>query len=100
MVIRRIGVLSLAKIFAAVYGALGLILGIIFALASLLGGAMGQAARDAAAPAIISVLFGFGAILFMPLLYAAMGFVAGVVSALVYNFVAKLTGGVELEIDS
>lgn len=99
MVIRRIGVLSLAKISAVLHGTMGLIFGIIFALASLLGGAFGQAARDAAAPKIISVLFGFGAILLMPLLYAIVGFLIGVVSALVYNFVAKATGGLELETD-
>jgi hypothetical protein len=99
MVIRRIGVLSLAKISAALHGAIGLILGIFFALASLLGGALGQAAREAAAPEIIAVLFGFGAIVFMPFLYAIMGFLVGVVSAFVYNSVAKLAGGLVLEID-
>lgn len=83
MVIRRIGVLSLAKISAALHG----------------GGALGQAAREAAAPEIIAVLFGFGAIVFMPFLYAIMGFLVGVVSAFVYNSVAKLAGGLVLEID-
>jgi hypothetical protein len=99
MVIRRIGVLSLAKISAALHGAIGLILGVFFALASVLGGAIGQAARDAAVPQIVAMLFGFGAIVFMPILYAIMGFLIGVVSAFVFNLVARLAGGLELEID-
>jgi hypothetical protein len=99
MVIRRIGVLSLAKISAAIHGAIGLILGAIFALASLLGGALGQAMGEAAAPRIVAVLFGFGAILFLPLLYAAMGFLMGALGAFVFNAVARVAGGLELEID-
>jgi hypothetical protein len=35
----------------------------------------------------------------MPFLYAIMGFLVGVVSAFVYNSVAKLAGGLVLEID-
>jgi hypothetical protein len=100
MVIRRIGVLSLAKMSAAIHGAIGLVLGAFFALASLLGGAIGQAMGDAAAPRIVAMLFGFGAIIFLPLLYGAMGFVMGALGAFVFNVVAKLAGGLELEIES
>ena len=99
MVIRRVGVLSLAKISAALRGAMGLILGILFALASLLGGAESQVARDVVAPKIITMLFGFGAIVAMPLLYLIAGFLIGGVSAFVYNFFARLAGGLELEVD-
>jgi hypothetical protein len=100
MVIRRIGVLSLGKISAAIHGAIGLVLGVIFALASLIGGAMGQAARDASVPPALSMLFGFAAIIFMPLIYAVLGFVIGILSAFVYNAVAKLAGGVELDVEA
>ena len=34
----------------------------------------------------------------MPLLYAAMGFVFGVISGAVYNLVAKWTGGIEFTV--
>ena len=77
--------LSLAKISAAIHGAIGLLLGIFFALASLLGGALGQAGRDAAVPQIVATLFGFGAVVLFPVLYAVMGFLFGALTAFVYN---------------
>jgi|HubBroStandDraft_2_1064218.scaffolds.fasta_scaffold98041_2 hypothetical protein len=41
---------------------------------------------------------GIGAVLaiFLPIVYAVGGFIAGVISAFAYNLVAKWTGGLEL----
>ncbi|MGH7942122.1 MAG: hypothetical protein ACREE6_14310 [Limisphaerales bacterium] len=49
---------------------------------------------------LLGALFGhpgMGAvfIIFVPILYAIFGFISGLVSAVVYNFVAKWTGGIE-----
>lgn len=49
---------------------------------------------------LLGALFGhpgIGAlfIIFIPIIYAVFGFIAGVISAIVYNFVAKWTGGIE-----
>jgi hypothetical protein len=41
---------------------------------------------------------GFLAIIFFPVLYGFMGFVAGILSALIYNLVAKWVGGIEIEL--
>ncbi|MCW2926774.1 MAG: hypothetical protein JWM86_742 [Thermoleophilia bacterium] len=38
---------------------------------------------------------GGAAIIIMPILYGIMGFIGGVISALVYNVIAKLMGGVQ-----
>jgi hypothetical protein len=35
----------------------------------------------------------------MPFFYAAMGFVAGVVSAWVYNLIAGWIGGIEVDVE-
>jgi hypothetical protein len=50
---------------------------------------------------ILAALFshgGFGAVfaIFLPIIYGVGGFIAGIISALVYNLVAKWTGGLEL----
>jgi len=49
---------------------------------------------------IIGGLFhgGIGTIffIFLPVVYAVMGFIMGIISAFVYNLVAKWTGGLEL----
>lgn len=37
-------------------------------------------------------------VVFVPILYGAMGFVFGAIGALIYNVVANWTGGVELEL--
>jgi Transmembrane domain of unknown function (DUF3566) len=44
-----------------------------------------------ALPALFSGVF----IIFLPVIYAVVGFIAGVITALIYNLVAKWTGGVE-----
>jgi hypothetical protein len=50
---------------------------------------------------ILGALFGhggFGVIfaIFIPVIYAIAGFIAGVITAFLYNLVAKWTGGIEL----
>jgi hypothetical protein len=42
---------------------------------------------------------GVAFIIFMPFLYAIFGFITTAISCLVYNMVAKWTGGVEIEIE-
>ena len=44
--------------------------------------------------------FPLGAVLvvFIPVLYAAVGFIGGIIGAAVYNWVASWTGGLEFEI--
>ncbi|HUP18332.1 MAG TPA: hypothetical protein VM778_00100 [Gemmatimonadota bacterium] len=97
MVVRRIGVLSLAKIMGAIYAGFGLIAGAIFALFSIFGAAIGAAAAESSEP-LVGVLFGVGALIFMPLFYGLMGFVGGIFAAALYNLVAGSLGGLEFEL--
>ena len=100
MVIRRIGVLSLATVMGALYGLLGLIFGGIFALFSLLGAGLLSTMQTEDAPsALFSVMFGVGAVIFLPILYGLMGFVGGALGAWLYNVVAAMTGGLRLEVE-
>jgi len=48
-------------------------------------------------PAILGM--GFGFMLFLPILYAVMGFIMGVIGAFIYNVVARWVGGIEVEIE-
>jgi hypothetical protein len=89
--IRSVGVLSAAKIMCAIYGVLGLILLPIFLMAGLVGSPF--RGRTGAFGAIGALLL---AALF-PIFYGAVGFVAGAMGALLYNFFAKRMGGVEVE---
>jgi hypothetical protein len=96
MVIQRIGVFSLCKIVGALYGGLGLIAGAVLSLASFFG--LVFSAGDGAGEQDIALFLGLGAILFAPLLYGALGFIGGILSAVIYNFAAGIAGGLELEV--
>lgn len=87
--VRRVDVLSLAAMSAAFNAALGLVFGLMLALVSVTA-----AAR--VLPFLHGPLIGVVAVLVLPPAYAAIGFVAGAVAALVYNLAAKLTGGVRV----
>ena len=79
--IRRIGLLSLAKIQAVLMAILGLfgIVGLILA-------------KKSSFNAVVLIL--------VPVSYAVIGFVAGAITALIYNIVARFIGGVKIELES
>lgn len=100
MVIRRFGVWSVARLSAALYGGLGLIFGVIVALASLVGAGFSAAMSESGTPGAgaIGALFGIGAVIFLPILYGVMGLIFGALTAWLYNVIAGIVGGVEVDI--
>ena len=98
MVIRRFGIWSVAKLYGALLAAMGLLFGAIIALASMIGGAAGAFGADSAASAgPMAMIFGVGAVIFLPIFYGVLGVVMGALSAGLYNLVAGLLGGIEVE---
>ena len=98
MVIRRIGVWSVSRLYGALSAAMGLLFGAIVALVSLAGGAagaFGQSAESASGP--LAMMFGLGAIVFLPLCYGLLGLGVGALGAALYNLFAGMFGGIELE---
>ena len=93
MVLRNIGVVSAGKICCVLYAAVGFILGSFFTLFSLVSelGGGNQYGFD--------VIFGVGAIVILPLFYGVMGLVCGIIGAALYNLIAGVIGGIELEFD-
>jgi len=95
--ISRIGVLSLAKMLAVLYAFLGLFFGGILTLFSVMGAALGGAAgKDSGG--MVAMLFGVGAVIILPIVYGCLGFVGGLIMAALYNLVAKVMGGLEIEL--
>ncbi|MGE3313465.1 MAG: hypothetical protein AB7O26_00025 [Planctomycetaceae bacterium] len=88
MQIRRVGVLSLAKVTALIYAALGVFIGIFVAAASVIGEEKGTP----------QIFFGFGAIIAAPLFYGGGGFVSGLLLGSLYNVVSSIAGGIEIEL--
>jgi hypothetical protein len=99
MVIRRIGVVSLAKIMGVLYAGIGLLIGICFALFSLLGGGamMASGAEGGAGGAGMMMGMGIGAAIIFPILYGLLGFIGGLISGWLFNLAAGFVGGLELE---
>lgn len=96
MVVRSVGVISLGKIMGLMYALFGLLMGGFFALLSFFGAAIGAA--QGVGGAWLGMLFGGGAVVIMPFLYGFFGFLGGVVTAALYNGVAALVGGLELDL--
>ena len=97
MVIRRFGVGSVAKLYGALLAAMGLLFGAIVALASLVGGASGAFGDAQASAGPMAMMFGVGAIIFLPIFYGVLGVVMGAISAGLYNLIAGMLGGIEVE---
>jgi hypothetical protein len=97
MVIKSVGVLSVARIAAAIYGIFGLIAGVLLSLLAVAGaGVSEQVAREAS---WLGPFFGFGAVLALPVIYFVLGFLGGAIGAWVFNNVAQAVGGLEIELE-
>jgi hypothetical protein len=99
MTITRVGPLSCAKIAGLLYVILGLVFGAIISLFSMMAGGMAAAAGgdDGGFAALGGALFGVGAIILLPIFYGCMGFVMTLIMAALFNLVAGIVGGVEIE---
>lgn len=93
--IKMIDALSLGKISGILYAFIGFIVGVIMSFVSIIGASLGEPEAG-----IFGALFGIGAIILFPILYGVMGFVGGLISALLYNLIAKWIGGVEIELET
>jgi hypothetical protein len=94
MVLHRVGPVSCAKITGALYLVLGLIIGAFFSLAAMAGGFASNSSQGAG----LGALIGVGAIVFFPLLYGCIGFVSTLFFAWVYNVLAGIVGGIEMDL--
>jgi hypothetical protein len=64
---------------------------------SLLGLAPSSAPN--AMPPLMKPFFGIGAFILFPILFAIGGFISGALSALLYNFVVRWTGGLQVRVE-
>ncbi|MFC1575075.1 hypothetical protein ACFL5A_00310 [Gemmatimonadota bacterium] len=90
--LKRLGVLFSAKLQAIVMAVVGLVCGILYAF----GGAIYELLTGTLNS---GTALAFMALIGMPILFGAFGFLAGAVGALLYNFAAKGFGGIEIDLD-
>ena len=95
MVITKVNALSVAKVAAVLYAGMGLLIGALFSLIGMVG--VGAALSGQEGAGFLSMLFGVGAIIVMPICYGIIGFIFSFIAASLFNVAAGMTGGVEVE---
>lgn len=104
--IKKLGLLSVGKM----YGLLALIFsllisipyGLIIIVISLAGG-IGAGSQDGMAGLAVGgggIVMGLLVMIGLPIIYSIMGFLGGIIGALVYNLLAGMIGGVEIEVEN
>lgn len=100
-VIRSVGVVSVGKYLGALYGMLGLVFGLVYGGTLVLIGA-GNAGSQVEAISRMgahSIGGGLAAMAFAPVVYGLLGFVAGLLGAVLTNLALKFSGGLEVEME-
>ena len=82
--IRRFGVLQTAKVIGALYALIGLVFVPVLLLISMVA-----QSKDG---------LGTGFALALPVIYGVLGFIFAALSCAIYNLVAGLVGGIEVEL--
>ena len=93
--LKKIGVLSFAKIYMVLMAIFGVLEGFVFAVAGTMVAAFAPQTEGAG---LLAGLGWAGLILF-PIVFGLMGFALGVLTAWLYNLIAGWVGPVELEIE-
>ena len=97
MVIKRISPMSCAKVSGLLYAVIGLLVGACVSLVMMsIGSFMPQ--EEVPAAGMISMMFGAGAIVILPIFYGVLGFIGGAFVAFAYNLIAGWTGGIEIDV--
>lgn len=91
--LKRIAPLQLGKMLVCLYGLMGPLAVPVFLLLSM--ATANLPAQQRGVFAMVSVGFAIAA----PFLYAAIGFIAGLIGAALYNLLAKWIGGIEVEVE-
>ena len=92
-IVKSVGVLSVAKIMGMMHACMALIFAPFLLLIGVMASAFGQQKNPLAG------FFSVGIAVLMPIFYGAIGFIAGLLGALLYNLFARWVGGFELQLE-
>jgi hypothetical protein len=94
MVINRVGPVSCARIVGTLYAIMGLLMGGVFSVVALAGGF----ASNTSEVGNLGPIIGVGSVIVFPICYGALGFVATLIGAWLYNALAGMVGGIQVDI--
>jgi hypothetical protein len=99
MKLKKIRVLSLGKILGIIFSFFGLIVGIIVAISSLQLRIASKSVENGVILAGLPTGLELISMIAFPLFYGLIGFLAGILIAFIYNLVARIFGGLEIEVE-
>jgi hypothetical protein len=91
--LRSINPLQLGLVSAILYALISLIVAIPVTLISMTAGSAMKGQPMAA------LFAGPAVLIFFPIMYGAVGFIGGIITAALYNLVARWTGGIEVQLE-
>ncbi len=94
VVLKKLGVWSVAKLQAILMAIMGFFLGIFFVLITAMGGTSSTVATP---ETTMFQVAGYFSIIILPIFYGIIGLVTGAIGAWLYNLIAKWVGGIEME---
>ena len=104
--IKKLGVLSVAKMYAVMAFIISLLIAIPYGLFiivfSLIGaaGASGQSNEGALALGGGGIVMGIVVMIAIPIMYTVIAFIGGALGAVIYNILAGIVGGIEIEVEN
>lgn len=101
--IRKVGILSLAKIYAAMFFVMSLLIAIPYGLFIIIFALIGAGNASGDAAFMLGgggIVIGIVVMIALPVTYGVMGFIGGALGALVYNIFAGIVGGIEIEVEN
>jgi hypothetical protein len=100
--IRKLGILSVAKMDAAIMLVMSLLISIPYGLFIMIFGVamLNAGGRSGLAAGGGSIVIGLLVMVGLPIMYGVIGFIAGAIGALLYNLFAGMVGGIEIEVEN
>lgn len=101
--IRKLGILSVAKMYAAIAVVISLLISIPYGLFIIIFSLIGAAGARGEAGLMVGgggIVMGILVMIGLPILYGIGAFIGGAIGALVYNLFAGMVGGIEIEVES
>jgi hypothetical protein len=102
--IKKIRLFSFVKLHAVIMAIVGLIAGILYSFGGLIIDVLVSigwvSSAFASTPGVgFGTVLAFGALIGMPIIFAAFGFIVGLIEAFLYNLFARWFGGIEIDFE-
>lgn len=99
MIIRRVDPFSAAKLGGVLYAMLGVLYALLLmAFGSFFAGMLGQFGGGGGMGGS-GMLFGVGSLIILPIFMGIVGFICVLIIAWLWNIAAKLTGGLQIDVE-